>query len=242
MPDGNPPADTIGKKVTTTNPFQAWLDAFRPDPKLSALGAASGQVMEAWAKAWQAALTGRMLPAMGLMNPLAWAEQGRDAAEVLEDIFGMPQWSDAPSLDSETLKGVAPAVELMQVGQSYAAATAQVCLDICTTFQKRLAEDGLKLDGSGEALDLWNNIVDERLTAFNRSDSFADLQRRFLRALMAYQLQQRRMAGRLAEHFHLPTREEADELGRRIHDLEREVRRLRRALPPAASPERSKEQ
>lgn len=225
--------------MSTTNPFQAWFDAFKPDPKMAELGAASGQVMNAWATAWQAALSERMIPAMGLMNPLAWGEQGRDVLQALEEIFGTPQWSDAPSLDRETLKGLAPAAELMQIGQSYAAATARVCLDICTTFQSCLAEKGLRLDGSGEALDLWNNVVDERLTAFNRSDDFADLQRRFLRALMGYQLQQRRLAGRVAEHFHLPTREEADELGRRIHDLEREVRRLRRGLPAATSPDRS---
>jgi hypothetical protein len=216
--------------VSKSNPFQFWLDPFKVDTKLSDLGAASAEMMNAWTKAWQAAMTGRALPAMEMMNPAAWGENGRNFAEALESVLGTPQWSDFMSLDSETLKSFAPAVELLQVGQQYVAAVTRVSAEICGKFQQRLAARGLKLDGSGEALDLWNDTVDETLMTFNRSETFAELQRRFLRALMAYRLEQRWLAGRVAEHYHLPTREEIDELARRVHDLERETRRLRRAL------------
>lgn len=216
--------------MTDANPFQFWLDPLKTDPKVSDLAAASSQMMGAWTKAWQAALTGRALPAMELLNPATWGNDGRNIADALESVLGTPQWSDFVSLDSETLKSFAPAVELVQVGQQYAAAVTRVSAEICRKFQKRISEAGVKIDGSGEAMDLWNNTVDETLMAFNRSDTFADLQRRFLRALMSYRLEQRWLAGRIADHFHLPTREETDELARRMHDLERETRRLRRAL------------
>lgn len=226
--------------MATTNPFQLWADTFKLDSKVSDLGAASGQMMGAWTRAWQAALTGRAFPAMELLNPAAWGEDGRGVAEALESVLGTPQWSDFVSLDSETLKSFAPAVELLQIGQQYAAAVTRVSADICGNFQKRLAAKGLKLDGSGEALDLWNQTVDETLMAFNRSETFGDLQRRFVRAMMAFRLEQRWLAGRLADHYHLPTREEVDELARRVHDLERENRRQRRkvesARPAGATP------
>jgi Poly(R)-hydroxyalkanoic acid synthase subunit (PHA_synth_III_E) len=230
----NPPAPDAGficngGRVSTNNPFQFWLDAAL-DPKLSDVTAASTQMMGAWTKAWQAALTGRALPAMELLNPAAWGQEGRNVADALESVLGTPQWSDFVSLDSETLKTFAPAVELVQIGQAYVAEVARVSADICRKFQSRLTAKGLKLDGSGEALDLWNDTVDEVLMAFNRSETFADLQRRFVRAMMAYRLEQRWLVGRLAEHYHLPTREEVDELARRVHDLERENRRLRRVI------------
>lgn len=212
------------------NPFQLWLDPFRLDPKVSDLGGAAGQMMSAWTRAWQATLTSRAVPAMELLNPAAWGENGKGVAEALESVLGTPQWSDFVSLDSDTLKTFAPAVELMQVGQQYAAAVTRVSAEICRKFQARLAEKGMRLDGSGAALDLWNDTVDETLMAFNRSETFGDLQRRFIRAMMAFRLEERWLVGRVAEHYHLPTREEVDELARRVHDLERENRRLRRAM------------
>lgn len=225
--------------MATPNPFQFWLDTFKVDSKVSDLGAASGQMMSAWTKAWQAALTERAFPAMELLNPGAWGGDGRNVAEALESVLGTPQWSDFVSLDSETLKTFAPAVELLQLGQQYAGAVTRVSAEICGNFQKRLAAKGLKLDGSGEALDLWNETVDETLMAFNRSETFADLQRRFVRAMLAFRLEQRWLVGRMAEQYHLPTREEVDELARRVHALERENRRLRRAVEsakPAVTP------
>jgi hypothetical protein len=206
-----------------------WLDPLNLEPRFAELAAASNKMMGAWAEAWTATLTGRALPAMNLFNPATWMKEG-GGVEALEAWLGTPQWSDMMSLDGRTLKRFAPAMELAQLGQQYAAAVTRVCTDICVTFQQRLAESGMKMDGSGEALDLWNQTVDETLLAFNRSETFADLQRRFLRALMAYRLEQRWLAGRLAAHYDLPTREEVDELARRVHDLERENRALRRAV------------
>lgn len=222
-----------------------WMDPLQLEPRLAELTAASGKMMGAWAEAWKATLTGRAVPAMTLLNPATWMQDGAAAAEALEGWLGTPQWSDLASVDSRTLARFAPAMELTQLSQQYAAAVTTLCIETCRTFQERAAAAGVKLDGSGDALDVWNRTVDEMLMAFNRSETFADLQRRFLRALMGFKLEQRRLAGRLAAHYDLPTREEIDELARRVHALERENRALRRRLtraettPAAAPAERS---
>lgn len=225
--------------MTAKNPFTAWAELFQMGPGFSDLGPASTEMMSAWAKAWQAAFTGRALPAVDLMNPATWGTGGQNIADAFETALGTPQWSDLMSVDSETLKRFAPAVDLALVGQEYAVAVAQVSSQVVSEFQKRLAAKGGRLDGSGAALDLWNDTLDEVLVAFNRSETFADLQRRFLRALMGFRLEERWAANRLAEHYHLPTREEVDEITRRVHDLERENRRLRRAIQ-SKTPARSK--
>ncbi|HSM12917.1 MAG TPA: poly(R)-hydroxyalkanoic acid synthase subunit PhaE [Thermoanaerobaculia bacterium] len=209
----------------------SWLDPLGLNPELAELGLASGKVMEAWSKAYRTALSERTLPAMELFNPATWARtEGHGVSEALEQALGTPEWSDALSLDSETLKKFAPATELVQLSQEYAVAVARVSAEICQTFQKRLASPDEKDDDAGEAIDLWNATVDETLMAFNRSETFADLQRRYVRALMAFRLEQRWLASRMAEPLGMPTRDEVDELARRVHDLERENRRLRRAI------------
>ena len=134
------------------------------------------------------------------------------------------------SLDSETLKSFAPAVELAQVGQQYAAAITHVSTEICRKFQQRLAAKGLKLDGSGEALDLWNTTVDETLMAFNRSETFGDLQRRFLRSLMAYHLEQRWLVGRIAEHTICRPAKSSTSFRAASTTSSARIRRLRRAV------------
>jgi polyhydroxyalkanoate synthase subunit PhaE len=50
---------------------------------------------------------------------------------------------------------------------------------------------------------------------------------------MRYRLEQRRLAEKVCEVYDLPTRSEVDELHRKLHDLQREVRRLRRAAARA---------
>lgn len=216
------------------------FDPFKLEPRLADLTALSGKMMGAWVEAWKATMTGRALPAMNLLNPATWMQDGTAAADAMEAWLGTPQWSDMMSFDTRTLKRFAPALELTGLAQQYAATMTRLCTETCRAFQERATAAGVTLDGSGVALDLWNQTVDETLMAFNRSDAFADLQRRFLRALMALKLEQRFVAGRVAAHYDLPTREEVDELARRVHDLERETRSLRRRLakaeaaPPAA--------
>lgn len=209
-----------------------WPNPFALFPNLGEMGAASADMTAAWSRAWGAMLTERAAPALSLfLNPAAWSGKGEPGvAEALESMLGTPQWSDMASLDSETLKSFAPAAELVQVSQAYALETTRVCAEICRRFQERLAASGVKLDGSGEALDLWNATVDETLMSFNRSEAFADIQRRFIRAYMACRREQRWLVGRMSEQFDVPTRAEIDELTRRVHDLERENRRIRRAL------------
>jgi hypothetical protein len=82
--------------------------------------------------------------------------------------------------------------------------------------------------------------VDETLMRFNRSEAFADLQRRFIRAAMRYRYEQRRILERAAELYDLPTRSEVDALARRLHAFERENRALKRRLEADARPRRSK--
>ena len=221
-----PEEDMTDKTQTGT-----WFDPFGLNPALGELGQASGAMMEAWAKAWQANLAGRTIPAMGFFNPDTWARgDGSTLAEAFEGWLGTPQWSDLLSLDSDTLKALAPTAELSQLGRDYAAATAQVALEICRKFQARVAGSGQGADAAGDALDIWNEVLDESLMAFNRSDAFADLQRRFVRALMACRTETRRVVERMAEQVDLPTRSEVDEISRRVHALERETRRLKRTV------------
>lgn len=215
-------------------------DLFGTSQHLGTLAAASTEMMTAWSKAWQALLEERGEPALRVMlDPATWSGDG-DPEAVLERWLGMPRFADLLLLDSEALKSGMPALELAGVASAYTQAAVRVWTEVCQRFQKQLAAPDTRLEGPGEALDLWNAAVDETLMRFHRSEAFADLQRRFIRAAMRYRNEQRRILERAAELYDLPTRSEVDALAQRLHALERENRALRRRLEADARSRRGK--
>ena len=126
-----------------------------------------------------------------------------------------------------------PLLELMLVAQQYLAAAAPVWVQACQRFQAEAAERrarGEKLDSAGAAMDLWNNVLDQTLMAFNRSEDFARVQQRFLHAAMRQRREVRKTFERAAKAVDMPTRTEMNDVYRRLHDLTREVHGLRREI------------
>jgi polyhydroxyalkanoate synthesis regulator phasin len=216
-------------------------DLFGTSRQMGALAAASVEMVAAWSKAWQAVVEQRGEPILrAMLDPAAWASDGEhDPETVLEGWLGVPRFADL-LVDPDTIKRGMPAIELAQVAGAYAQAALRVWSEVCQRFQQQLATAETRPGGPGEALDLWNAAVDETLMRFNRSEAFADLQRRFLRAAMRYRLEQRRVIERAAELYDLPTRSEVDALARRVHALERENRALKRRVEAGARPRRGK--
>jgi Poly(R)-hydroxyalkanoic acid synthase subunit (PHA_synth_III_E) len=199
---------------------------------------ASLSLWSAWADAWQSLLTKRGAPAAKAMvdqfaNPASWPGGLASLGKELEDILALPRFADLPGLDPGALPSFAPAVELMGVAQQYLLAVAPIWAKVCERFQAEVAERrqrGDAIDNAGEAMDLWNNTLDQTLMEFNRSADFAKLQQRFLHAAMRQRLEVRKLAEQAAKAVDMPTRTEIDDVYRRLHDLTREVHGLRREL------------
>jgi hypothetical protein len=194
--------------------------------------------MSAWADTWQSMLQKRGGPAAeamqkALFNPATWSEGVAPLMDELQDVFALPHFADLPRLDASSLPSPGPMVELMLVAQQYLSAAAPVWVQACQRFQAEAAErraQGDKLDSAGEAMDLWNNVLDRTLMEFNRSEDFAKVQQRFLHAAMRHRREVRKTFERAAKAVDMPTRTEMNDVYQRIHDLVREVHGLRREL------------
>jgi hypothetical protein len=196
---------------------------------------ASFDMWSAWAGTWQSIVQNRGAPAVKAMvdqlaNPAAWPGGLAPLTKELEDILALPRFADLPGLDAGTLPSFAPALELMAVAQQYLMAAAPVWASACQRFQAVIAERRGAMDSAGEVMDIWNNVLDETLMAFNRSAEFGSVQQRFLRAAMRQRQEVRKLAERAAQAVDLPTRTEMDDVYHRLHDLLREVHGLRREL------------
>lgn len=223
----------------------AWpqLDLAAPLQQFARLSVASAGMWSAWAKTWEtivrergsAALTAALGSGSG--ESVSRGFDPGTLAENLEQVFGLPHLADMMNVDMQAFRLLEPSLELLRIKQDYLLVAGELSVETCQRFQRRLEEaraQGQQFEGVGEVLDTWNAVVDETLIEFNRSTSFSELQKRFLRATMRHRLEQRNLTEKVCELYDMPTRSEVDELHRKMHDLRREVRRLRRGQSEAA--------
>jgi hypothetical protein len=147
---------------------------------------------------------------------------------------GLPQFADLPDLRDKGVPTFEPAMELIAIAQQYVRVGIPIWVEACKRFEKEVAqqkEKGQSGDSAGDALELWNTVLDRTLMEFNRSSEFADLQQRYLRAATRQRLETRRYFEMLAKMADSPTRTEMDDVYRRLHELRRDVAALRASGP-----------
>jgi Poly(R)-hydroxyalkanoic acid synthase subunit (PHA_synth_III_E) len=192
----------------------------------------------AFANAWQSALQNRGIPAYHtavkqMTGAAGWTSGLNPFMDEMLEVFDLPKLADIPAFEPGALPSLAPAAELAMVTQQYMFAAFSVAMDACKRFQAEIEQrrkNHAPMESAGEAMDLWNNILDQTLMEFNRSEEFATVQQRFLRAAMQQRQEVRKLTDNFAKVFDLPTREEVNDMYRRLHDLLREVHGLRREI------------
>ena len=196
------------------------------------------KMWSAFANTWQSALQNRGIPAFQatlkqLTGSAGWTSSLNPFMDEMLEIFDLPKLADFPAFEPGVLPSLAPAAELALVTQQYMMAAFSVGMRACQQFQAEISErrkNGGAVESAGEAMDLWNNVLDHTLMEFNRSEEFAGVQQRFLRAAMQQRQEIRKLTDSMARTIDLPTREEVNDIYHRLHDLLREVHGLRREV------------
>jgi Poly(R)-hydroxyalkanoic acid synthase subunit (PHA_synth_III_E) len=169
-----------------------------------------------------------------LWDPELWRAGGlAPLLQEMQAVFSLPRFADLPSFDLSAIKSSASMLDVMGLVQQYMAVSIPLWLQISRNFQgemARRAEAGQAMATPGEALDVWNNVVDRTLMEFNRSGDFARLQQRLLRALTEYRLELRKLGEKSSQLLDMPTRSEMTEVYRRMHAMQRELQELRRQV------------
>ena len=95
------------------------------------------------------------------------------------------------------------------------------------------AAEGKPVTGGRELLDRWTATVNERLLKAQRSQDFLEAQRRLLDSMLKSRAAEHELVEIGAKAMDLPTRSEMDDVHKTLHELKREVRRLKRQLAAA---------
>jgi class III poly(R)-hydroxyalkanoic acid synthase PhaE subunit len=93
-----------------------------------------------------------------------------------------------------------------------------------------LAEQGEKIESIQDLLKLWTQEAEEVFTETFRTDDYVLAQGKMLNSAMAYRMKERVIIEEFLQIYDLPTRSELDETHRRIYELRKEVKELKKAL------------
>ena len=199
--------------------------------------------LDGWIEAWTSAL--RQMPAADaqaemagrLFDPRHWLGVGGAALEQpFETILGLPRLADVPDLDRKLLGLLQNWAAMTQRSAEYGSIVAQVWMKAYADFLpalQRSAAEGKAVSGGRELLDRWTATVNERLLKAQRSPDFLEAQRRLLDSLLKSRAAEHELVEIGAKAMDLPTRSEMDDVHKTLHELKREVRRLKRQLAAA---------
>lgn len=81
-----------------------------------------------------------------------------------------------------------------------------------------------------ELIVMWTNKANDELLELHRSEEFLNAQRAVIRTSMQYRLAEKNIAEVISEVFHIPTRDEVDDLHKTVTELRRELRQLKAEL------------
>jgi len=133
--------------------------------------------------------------------------------------------------DSFTALNVANAEFLVVVAEIWEAAFKQFGEDLV-----ELTEEGGKIENVRDLVTFWTRGAENVFLEAFRTERYTLAQGKLLNANMQYRLSQRRIVEKYLEAFDLPTRAEVDEAHRRIYELKKEVKALKKQMEELKSP------
>jgi poly[(R)-3-hydroxyalkanoate] polymerase subunit PhaE len=159
--------------------------------------------------------------------------------DVLERTFGRllqsPSIGFTRELNEKLLGAFNAWLEFKRANMDYQVALSAALSRSTAKFLQELAVragKGESIDGLRELLRLWGDTLDEVLIESFRSDEFAKVQGRLVRAAMAYRIREREAVDVVLKIGHVPTRRDIDEVARSLYELRKEVRAVSRSVPP----------
>jgi class III poly(R)-hydroxyalkanoic acid synthase PhaE subunit len=160
---------------------------------------------------------------------LYWDAYERTFGRLLES----PSLGHTREMNEDLLKGFDAWLDYRRASFEYQVTLGETWIHAFEEIMRRLvtqAEKGQPVPGVRKLLFLWVEVVDHTFTKVFRSEEYIRLQGQLVNAATAYRLREREIVDAFLKASHLPSRSELDEGYRRIYELRKEVKELRKAV------------
>ena len=163
-----------------------------------------------------------------LMN-LYWDTYERTFGRLLES----PSLGYSRELNERLLKGFDAWLGFRRVSYEYQVLLAGSWAKAFERLSQKLisvAQTGEKVESLRQLLFLWIDVIEEAFLGVFRTEEYIQMQGRLVDKAMAYRVQEREIVEGFLKVSHVPSRSELDEAYRRIYELGKEVKQLKKAM------------
>lgn len=209
-------------------------------------GANLTQLWQTYLEQWQGFAAPWMRSAMQSMPNMGAAMAGDSNAltqmttlywDAFQDTFG--QMLQAPGIgytrefDEKMRQSFAAWLDYQEASYEYQVMLADAWVKAFEELMRDMidmAQQGQEMEGLRAFLNKWSATADGIFLEIFRSDAYVEVQSRLVNALMEYRIRQRAVTEKILELNDLPTRTEIDEAHRRIYELRKELKALKRQV------------
>jgi class III poly(R)-hydroxyalkanoic acid synthase PhaE subunit len=157
--------------------------------------------------------------------------------DAYESTFGRmlesPTLGHTREMNEDILKGFDAWLDYRRAGFEYQVSLGETWTHAFEEFMRQLvalAEKGDTVPSVKTLLQLWSETVDQVFTDVFRSDEYIRIQGRLVNTATAYRLREREIVDACLKASHLASRSELDEAYRRIYELRKEMKELKKTL------------
>ncbi len=243
------PADQIGKAFSMLDGmlrqiYQSYLPLLAQGPltaePLLAMAQAATQAVDGVLKSWPGTPASLALAP----SPMGWLTQAPGASQLqlgiertfggLGDAFGLRPMRDLEEawrdmMAANAAKQRAQWEYLAIVAEAFNKGTQGLVREL-----QAMGARGERVESLLAFIRLWAKAIDAPLHEAMQGARGLEVTAKVIRASTQHRQQLQRATGLASEALYVPTRADLDQAFREIQELKRELRRLKRALPPAA--------
>jgi class III poly(R)-hydroxyalkanoic acid synthase PhaE subunit len=148
-------------------------------------------------------------------------------------MFESPSLGLTREMNADILKGFDAWVDYRRAGFEYQVALGETWVHAFEEFMRErvtLAEKGETASSVKTLLFQWIKVVDQVFTEVFRSEEYLRIQGNLVNTATAYRLRERDIVDAFLKASHLASRSELDEAYRRIYELRKDVKELKKAV------------
>ena len=158
-------------------------------------------------------------------------------ASALAGVGQIPLFGASREKNAKLLRLVDAVVDLRKTSLNFHKAFADAlsrAVEATVEELGKVAAKGEKITAVRQLMGLWYRTADKSLLVTSNTQEFLDTQNAFTKAQQQFKLAQREVVEDIFRSLDMPTRSELDETYQVIHELKKEIRALKKGLPPAA--------
>lgn len=163
------------------------------------------------------------------MDPEQWNNTVPEQLTViLQSIADGPRFADLATPHIDMAQAWQEGIRYQQATSEFSKIMQETWGRAYERYSKDFTLEDLQSGDVDEALKSWLKIANEELLDTQHTQHFMDAQKKLIKAGTAIKARQRDMAESWCESYQMPSRTEVDDMAKIIHELRKEVRKLKR--------------